>query len=199
MVLNSAVASLFCGGAPGAIQEVTWSFHLPASLASLWCSGPGVAALMYFSIIACSSAVGLCPEALGSWALAARDAAARTCAATGILDDIGEPPLWAAEDSLASSAFQERFHRDPFQELAIVLVQVDERQPQLSGPAPDHLALHQQRHLALGHLDREVDLRAGGDDLGDADGEAARPHGAGGQGRHLVRGEDVHLQLGRPP
>src|SRR6266436_9096542 len=94
MGLNSASASLFCGGAPGAIQELTWSFHLPASLASLWCSGPGVAALMYFSIIACSSAVGLCPEALGSWALAATDAAARSSAAAEILDDvIGRPPL----------------------------------------------------------------------------------------------------------
>src|SRR5712671_355918 len=175
MVLNSALASLFCGGAPGAIQEVTWSFHLPAILASFWCSGPGVAALMYFSIIACSSAVGFCPEALGSWALAATEAAARSSAAAEILDDvIGEPPLWAAEDSLASSPFQERFHRDPFQELTVVLEQVDEGQAQLSRPAPHHLALHQQGHLALGHLDREVDLRAGRDHLGDADGDSPR-------------------------
>src|SRR5438270_645915 len=37
----SAVPSLFIGGAPGFIQEVTWSFHLPAIFAIWACSGPG--------------------------------------------------------------------------------------------------------------------------------------------------------------
>src|SRR2546426_8794564 len=62
-VLNSAVPSLFCGGAPGANQDVNCSFHLPASFASLWCSGPGVAACMYFCIISCSAA-DICGGAL---------------------------------------------------------------------------------------------------------------------------------------
>src|SRR5216684_454815 len=57
MGLNSAVASLFCGGAPGAIHMVTASFHLPAILVIFSCSGPGVAAFMYFSMIAFSSMV----------------------------------------------------------------------------------------------------------------------------------------------
>ena len=57
MVRYSAVPSLVCGGAPGAIQEVTFSFHLPAIFAIFWCSGPGAAAFMYFSINACSSTI----------------------------------------------------------------------------------------------------------------------------------------------
>src|ERR1700730_1699709 len=81
MDLHSAVPSLFCGGAPGANQEVTCSFHLPASFASFWCSGPGVAAFMYFSIIACSAADGWCCAALpGSCALAAATGSASAAA-----------------------------------------------------------------------------------------------------------------------
>src|SRR6267142_384446 len=201
MVLNSAVPSLFWGGAPGANQEVTWSFQLPASFASFWCSGPGVAAFMYFSMAACSAGA-ICggPDGFASWPLAVPiDAAVRSSATAENLDGVMANLPWAGRIATGSSAFQQGLHRDAFQKLAVVLVQVDEGESQLARPAPDHLSLHQQRDPPLRDLDGEVDLRSGRDHLRDPDGQPARSHGAGGQGRQLVRREDVHLQLGRRP
>src|SRR5438067_13633266 len=87
MGLNSAVPSLFSGGAPGIIQAVVSIFHLPASFASFWCSGPGVAACMYFSIISCSAADiwgGALAPASGAMVLASAAWVPASCAlATG--------------------------------------------------------------------------------------------------------------------
>src|ERR1700737_226163 len=72
MVRYSAVPSLCCGGAPGAIQALTFSFHLPTIFAIFWCSGPGVAAFMYFSMIARSSGLGAFLASSAEAAAAAR-------------------------------------------------------------------------------------------------------------------------------
>src|SRR5438876_3257983 len=73
MVRYSDVASLFIGGASGAIHEVTDSFHLPAIFAICWCSGPGAAAFMYLSIIACSSGLIFLASLFASSARAANE------------------------------------------------------------------------------------------------------------------------------
>src|SRR5229473_529367 len=44
-------------GCDGFICDVTFAFHSPAIFFSISCWGPGVAALVIFSIIACCSAV----------------------------------------------------------------------------------------------------------------------------------------------
>src|SRR5712692_1747605 len=110
MGLNSAVASLFCGGAPGAIHMVTASFHLPAILAIFSCSGPGRAAFMYFSMIALSSMAGSgCAFAFwaASSARAARAAVkARHPAAAEIVESVMRVPR--SEEH--TSELQSQFH-----------------------------------------------------------------------------------------
>src|SRR5213082_1512399 len=107
MLRNSAVPLLVCGGAPGAIQAVTFRFHLPTIFAICWCSGPGVAAFMYLSIIACSSGLIFLASVFASSARAANEISTSAAAIF-----MWVSPLWARSlhilDSPSSGRYQPR-------------------------------------------------------------------------------------------
>src|SRR6267143_6580852 len=166
MGVNSPVASLFSAGESGAGQDRIWRAHFPLSFASAPCSGPGVAALVCASMA--RSAADLPPAscALADPTNAASAPAVERHATAAKLDDFmailpwngcqpGSEAPGRGKIVLASTAFQQRLHRQAFQQLAVVLIQIDEGHAQLSGAAPDHLGLHQQRDLALRHPDGE--------------------------------------------
>src|SRR6266850_5070232 len=150
MGLNSPVASLFSAGASGAVQDRIWTVHFPWSFASARCSGPGVAALVCASMARWAADLAPASSAFSDRMDVASAPAVERHATAAKLDDLmailpwnGVPgrPRGRGKIVLASAAFQQRLHRQTFEELAVVLVQIDEGHAQLSGAAPDHLGL----------------------------------------------------------